>query len=82
MKREETKISESLEAGSENAARKQKTEKDLADGIKKGKLEAAPSKDQKQQDENAFGSVAQKGKKGKKAKEQTTEIVYEDDSQL
>lgn len=58
-------------------------EKQLAENVKSGKIQVAPSKDQRQQDENTFGSVAgQKGKKGKKSKEQANEIVYEDDSKL
>ena len=83
MKKEESKNLELREDGSENQARKAKNEKQLEEAQKKGKIEVAPSKDKRQEEENVFGAVAgQKGKKGKKPKEQSNEIVYEDESSL
>lgn len=54
----------------ESSNRKTKTESKLEDGVKKGQLQVAPSKNDRQKESNVFGQVASNaGKKGKKQRD-------------
>ena len=56
--------------GTDGTGRKVKNEIKLAEGVKKGQIQVAPSKSDRQKEENVLGQVAgAQGKKGKKQRD-------------
>ena len=58
------------DGGDDPAQRRTTAEQKLEDGVKKGQLQVAPSKSDRQKEANVFGQVASNaGKKGKKQRD-------------
>lgn len=75
---EESKKEDNVGTDEQAAIKKQ-----IAENIEKGKIEAAPSKQEREAAETKFGAVAgQKGRKGKKPREGPSAFYYEDDNRL